>query len=53
MPLVLSGEDFRKKSILDSLDLEQSYENDKKRNQEQNKIADSIEKHRFNINKTA
>jgi hypothetical protein len=52
-PLILTSSDFSKKSVLDFLTEDGSLENDKKKSNIENKVAEAIEKHKFNINKTA
>lgn len=50
---MLTSSDFKKKSIVEAIEAETGHESEKKKNNEQNKIADAIEKHKFKINKTA
>jgi DNA-binding NtrC family response regulator len=54
IPVVLTSSDFKKRSILEELEEETAnHESEKKKNNEQNKVADAIEKNKFKIKKTA
>ena len=52
--MILERSDFLKKTVLDSLNGDESAEiSDKKRGNLENKVADAIEKNKFRINKAA
>lgn len=52
--LILTNNDFTKKTVIDSLlEEEKIQESEKKKSNTENRIADAIEKNRFRIQKTA
>lgn len=53
IPAVLCPNDFKKRSIVEKVEEDNAHETDKKRNNEQNRVADAIEKNKFKISKTA